>query len=148
MHQSRIEKKFVFGKYCEDYLEKTLITNGFKEAYSPRLINSIYLDTLNYDFARDNINGVGERKKIRFRWYNDDLQNIFLEEKNKRNFTVKKIVQSINLAANKNKIVETLKSYFFKIKKNYNDKNYKFVLKTSYNRTYWTFFKWTSNSCN
>ena len=86
MNNERIEKKFVLGKHKEDNLEKILITNGFKKYYFPRQINSLYLDTLNYDYAKDNINGVNERKKIRFRWYNDDYENIFLEEKKKRSF--------------------------------------------------------------
>ena len=66
MNENRIEKKFVFGKFKEDYLEKILLSNGFTKLYPSRYINSIYLDTLNFDFARDNINGVSKRKKIRF----------------------------------------------------------------------------------
>ena len=82
MNNLRIEKKFIFGKKKEESLKKLLIINGFTQLYQPRKISSIYLDTLNFDFAKDNINGVSKRKKIRFRWYDDDLNNIFLEEKN------------------------------------------------------------------
>ena len=46
MIDKRIEKKFVFGKYKEDYLEKILLNNGFTNLYPSRYINSIYLDTL------------------------------------------------------------------------------------------------------
>jgi len=81
MNENRVEKKFVLGKYQEDFLKKILITNGFTKYFVPREISSIYLDTLNFDFAKDNINGVSKRKKIRFRWYNEDFSNIFLEEK-------------------------------------------------------------------
>ena len=66
MNVIRIEKKFVFGKYKQDYLEKILLLNGFVKLYSPRQISSIYLDTLNFDFAKDNINGVSKRKKISY----------------------------------------------------------------------------------
>ena len=90
MKDLRIEKKYVFGKHKEDFLENTLINNGFIKSFLPRKISSIYLDTENFNFAKDNINGVSKRKKIRFRWYNDDLKDIFLEEKNKQNFQVKK----------------------------------------------------------
>ena len=90
MNENRVEKKFVLGKYQEDFLKKILITNGFTKYLVPREISSIYLDTLNFDFAKDNINGVSRRKKIRFRWYNDDYSKIYLEEKNKQNFFVKK----------------------------------------------------------
>ena len=58
--------------------------NGFTQQYPDRNISSIYLDTLNYNFARDNINGVSERKKIRIRWYNNNLNNISIEEKIKK----------------------------------------------------------------
>ena len=97
MNNLRIEKKFVFGKHKEDFLEKILITNGFTQVFSPREIESIYLDTENFDFAKDNINGVSKRKKLRFRWYNNDLTKIYLEEKNKQNFQVKKNVNKISI---------------------------------------------------
>ena len=88
MNNSRIEKKFVFGKYQNDFVEKILLINNFSKVYPDRTISSIYLDTLNFDFVKDNINGISERKKIRVRWYNDDINIIYLEEKNKRNFFI------------------------------------------------------------
>ncbi len=137
MNEKRIEKKFVFGKFKEDQLEKILLSSGFLRLYPSRYISSIYLDTLNFDFAKDNINGVSKRKKIRFRWYNQDLSNIFLEEKNKQNFQVIKIInKTINLKS-KEKLIENLKEYFFNLKKRYNNFNYKFILKTNYLRSYW-----------
>ena len=54
----RIEKKFILGKHKKDTLEKLLLTNGFKKLYPDRIINSIYIDTLGYDFAKDNIRVV------------------------------------------------------------------------------------------
>lgn len=137
MNGNRIEKKFILGKYKEDYLKKILITSGFRKSYSPRHVSSIYLDTLNFDFARDNINGVSKRKKIRFRWYNNDYSNIYLEEKNKQNFLVKKIVnKTTNFESNK-QLVLNLKSYFSSLNEVYNNFNYRFVLKTNYFRSYW-----------
>ena len=59
---------------------------GFNQIFSQRKIDSIYLDTRNFDFAKDNINGVSARKKLRFRWYNNDLKNVYLEEKEKEIF--------------------------------------------------------------
>ena len=137
MNVIRIEKKFVFGKYKQDYLEKILLLNGFVKLYSPRQISSIYLDTLNFDFAKDNINGVSKRKKIRFRWYNEDFSNIFLEEKNKQNFLKNKIVSETISVKSKNRLVQSLQEYFLALKKEYNNFNYKFVLKTNYLRSYW-----------
>ena len=138
MNNDRIEKKFVLGKFKEDYLSKFLISNGFTKQFPERKINSIYLDTNNYDFARDNINGVSRRKKIRFRWYNDDETQIFIEEKNKNNFFVWKNVEKIELTKSKSQLISKLKEYFFSKNIKYmNDFNYKFILKTNYKRNYW-----------
>ena len=137
MNEIRVEKKFVFGKFKEDYLEKVLLLNGFSKTYSPRNISSIYLDTLNFDFAKDNINGVSKRKKIRFRWYNNDFDNIYLEEKNKQNFFVKKNINKISNLVSQNINIDDLKIFFFRKNKDFNTFNYKFVLKTNYFRSYW-----------
>ena len=138
MNENRIEKKFVLGKFKDDFFKKFLLVNGFTKQYLDRTISSIYLDTANYDFAKDNINGISERKKIRFRWYNGDLDKIYIEIKNKKNFNVWKNVEKINLKTNEKNLIENLKSNFFNIKfKNNNNFNYKFVLKTNYKRSYW-----------
>lgn len=137
MDNLRIEKKFVFGKYKEDFIEKILLINGFTKLFLPRKINSIYLDTQNFDFAKDNINGISKRKKIRFRWYNDDFNNIFLEEKNKQNFQVHKKVYRVPISINKDSIVMSLKKYLHDTKNKISNYNYKFVLKTNYKRSYW-----------
>jgi SPX domain protein involved in polyphosphate accumulation len=133
----RIEKKFVLGKYQNDKIEKLLLINGFTKIFSPRKIDSIYLDTHSFDFAKDNINGVNKRKKIRFRWYDDDLNEIFLEEKNKQNFQVNKIVSKIPFLVNKNFIVRDLQRYLNENKNKVSNFNYRFVLKTNYLRSYW-----------
>ena len=137
MSENRIEKKFVLGKFKDDFLKKFLLINGFTKHYPDRKISSIYLDTNNYDFARDNINGVSERKKIRIRWYNNDLNNISIEEKNKKNFNVWKKINKLNLKFNKQEIIEHLKKKIFDLHLQNNNFNYKFVLKTNYNRSYW-----------
>ena len=100
--------------------------------------NSIYLDTINYDFAKDNINGVSERKKIRLRWYDDNLNKIFIEQKNKKNFKVWKNIEEIKPTNIKKNLIKNLEDYF----KNNNfsklvNFNYNFVLKTNYKRSYW-----------
>lgn len=45
---------------------------GFSEAYPPRQVNNIYLDTPALDCLEDHINGSAERSKLRFRWYGPD----------------------------------------------------------------------------
>jgi SPX domain protein involved in polyphosphate accumulation len=137
MNENRVEKKFILGKYQEDFLKKILITNGFTKYFVPREISSIYLDTLNFDFAKDNINGVSKRKKIRFRWYNDDYSKIYLEEKNKQNFFVKKNISKAIDFATKKDLVQNLKEYLLNLDKIHNNFNYQFILKTNYLRSYW-----------
>ncbi len=52
----------------------------FQESYSPRMVNSLYFDTPNYDFASSNMSGESKRIKVRARWYGE------LEEKFLKNF--------------------------------------------------------------
>jgi hypothetical protein len=46
---------------------------GFHEAFPPRQVNNIYFDTLGLDTFNDHIEGIPERRKLRFRWYGEDL---------------------------------------------------------------------------
>jgi len=57
----------------------------FTEIYSPRRVNNIYFDTLNFDAVEENVSGYANRRKVRVRWYGDRFgQNYFtLEFKNK-----------------------------------------------------------------
>ena len=138
MNQKRLEKKFVLGKFKDDFVKKFLSVNGFTKQFPDRVISSIYLDTYNYNFARDNINGVSDRKKIRFRWYNNDESKVFYEEKNKRNFYVWKNIKEIKLSKDKKELLNKLNDFFFSTEfKNINNFNYKFILKTNYHRSYW-----------
>lgn len=41
----------------------------FFEPYPPRMVNNIYLDTSEMENYQANVSGVGERKKVRLRWY-------------------------------------------------------------------------------
>ena len=86
MNENRLEKKFVYNIGDESF--KIFIINGmFKEIFSPRVVNSIYFDTPVYHDVWDNINGFGNRKKIRIRWYDNlDNSSVFIEEKKKKKF--------------------------------------------------------------
>ena len=65
---------------------------GFVTAYPPRRVNSLYLDTLHLSSLNDNLGGVGDRRKLRLRWYGDGGTDIqpFLELKEKRNLVGRK----------------------------------------------------------
>jgi len=43
----------------------------FRERYPPRTVNNLYLDTEEMDHYHANVSGVGERLKVRIRWYGD-----------------------------------------------------------------------------
>lgn len=60
---------------------------GFSEAYPQRQVNNFYLDTLSYNLFYQNIDGVSNRRKFRYRWYNSyDLNaKANLEIKHKEN---------------------------------------------------------------
>ncbi len=138
LENTRIEKKFISEKYKKDFFERILVINNFRKIFPDREISSIYVDTLDYNFAKDNINGVSERKKIRFRWYNDNLEKIFLEIKNKRNFNVWKNIKKISSSKDKKNLLENLKNFLQNSKiENINNFNFQFVLKTNYKRSYW-----------
>jgi len=125
MDNIRIEKKFVFGKYKEDYIEKVLLLNDFNKIFPDRYISSLYLDTINFDFAKNNISGISDRKKIRFRWYNNNISEINMEEKNKINFNVWKKIRKLQIDSNKKNLLIKLHEYFD------NKFNYQFILKTN-----------------
>ena len=137
MNESRIEKKFIFGNNESDYVKKILLVNNFQKLYPDRYISSIYIDTLNFDSAKDNINGVSERKKLRVRWYNDDFNNVYFEKKNKRNFFVWKNVKKLASNIDKNNLINKIQSLLSCpneiIDSNY---NYNMILKINYKRNY------------
>ena len=136
--ESRIERKFIIGLINNDFFEKILKLNCFHNPFKNRTVNSIYFDTNDYSFLRANIDGVSFRKKIRVRWYNNDLNNFFFEEKVKRNFLVSKKIEKINFLFNIKSFQDSLNNYLnSEINNNFTDSNYKIILKTNYKRSYW-----------
>jgi SPX domain protein involved in polyphosphate accumulation len=64
----------------------------FKIQYPQREVNSLYFDTYGFNDASSNLIGLGNRKKLRLRWYgsNNEQTNIVAEYKYKVNGTVGK----------------------------------------------------------
>lgn len=84
----RFERKFVFqNTRYEDIIQQVYLNSyGFKEVYHRRKINNIYFDTANYNFYKQNVEGVAYRKKLRLRWYGDttsQIENPTIEVKKK-----------------------------------------------------------------
>lgn len=44
---------------------------GFREAFPMRQVNNYYLDTLDLNLFYQNIDGISQRRKFRYRWYDD-----------------------------------------------------------------------------
>lgn len=73
----RFERKFIINKNYADSINNWLFNHNllFKEIYETRIINNIYLDTINLDFYSQNSDGIGSRNKCRLRWYGNLLQD-------------------------------------------------------------------------
>ena len=114
MTTQRLEKKFIYENGDESY-KFFLISGMFKKTFPQRLVNSIYFDTDIYQDVWDNINGFGNRKKIRLRWY-DNIKNskVFVEEKKKINFITKKKVQKIGVFKNFENLMSFVNNNEFK----------------------------------
>lgn len=97
MREQRLEKKFVYNQGDQSY-NFFLISGMFKKIYPKRVVNSIYLDTDGYHDVWDNINGFGNRKKIRIRWYNNlNNSKVSLEVKKKIGLVTQKKVELLGI---------------------------------------------------
>ncbi len=87
----RFERKFVAEKVSRPVAEAVVKQNSafFSEVFSPRKVNNIYFDTPGMDYYFDNLFGVGNRWKLRIRWYGELFGKIelpVLEFKIKKGF--------------------------------------------------------------
>ena len=77
----RKEKKIRLSINDQVILKSKLKFQGMIEIYKPRIVNSIYFDTQDYKMYHDSEEGTVPRKKLRIRWYNDNLDKVTLENK-------------------------------------------------------------------
>lgn len=88
VNKKRYERKFI-AEGMDLHNAHTIIRfhpAAFRTIYHPRYINNIYFDTPGYNFYYDNHHGTSERKKVRIRWYSNQLKNVknpYLEFKQK-----------------------------------------------------------------
>jgi hypothetical protein len=73
---------------------------GFRVAYPPRWVNSVYFDSFDVEGVMDNLDGASERDKLRWRWYGPDwpIERSHLELKRKRGMAGFKELCSIGAA--------------------------------------------------
>lgn len=77
----RKELKYVFELKDYTVFKRIIMENGYRKNHSKNFVNNLYFDKDLSSF-NENIEGISERTKYRFRWY--DKQEIFLEEKIKK----------------------------------------------------------------
>ena len=90
---ARYEDKFLIPLSLLSEVEDFFVTDSlnFKESYPSRIVNSIYYDTDDFLFAKQNSDGNGLRSKVRIRFYNNDFKNSNLEVKHKHFLVGKKL---------------------------------------------------------
>jgi hypothetical protein len=88
-HEERHEVKFAAYAIEYAHLKHWLHMHpaGFFSPYPDRQVNNVYFDTWDYRAYAENIAGVSERSKVRYRWYGDSAGPAAgsLEVKQKRN---------------------------------------------------------------
>ena len=83
----RFERKIPLRKGQSILFRNQLLENGFYKVFSKRNITSIYFDTDDLFFARQNINGENLRVKPRVRFYDNQVNYSALELKFKNNYS-------------------------------------------------------------
>jgi len=76
----RKEKKFRVTVNEFHKLQSLLQQKGMEVLFKPRVISSIYFDTVDMNMFHDSEEGVLPRKKVRIRWY-DESEKFTLENK-------------------------------------------------------------------
>ena len=64
----RFERKFIIPFYYQEFIYEIIanLPSRFIEIFNERDINNIYMDTLNYDIFKENIDGLSNRNKLKF----------------------------------------------------------------------------------
>ena len=90
---ARYEDKFLIPLSLLSEVENFFVSDfiNFDKPYPPRIVNSIYYDTDDLFFARQNFDGNGLRSKVRIRFYNKSFENSSLEVKYKHFLVGKKL---------------------------------------------------------
>jgi len=94
MSQQREDLRFERKAYVDHINRHSLISLVlqhpalFRQIHQERVVNSMYFDTIHYSDAKEKIDGLNSRKKVRIRWYGNlfgEVAKPVLEIKNKEN---------------------------------------------------------------
>lgn len=103
----RYERKFSFGNCKENTLKSYLLNKNFREIFPSRYVSSIYYDTNDFINYHESKEGLYERRKIRIRFYNDNINSNKLEYKYKKG--------DVGFKKTENNSSEEINSYEIKI---------------------------------
>jgi hypothetical protein len=80
--------------------ELRMASSGLRELYPPRLVQSVYLDTHDGRAVAENLAGISDRMKVRFRWYGEAVKAVRgqLECKRRSNMLGDKLVEKLAAA--------------------------------------------------
>ena len=133
----RYERKFILKDYEYSKFSFFLKKSNFLKQYEDRMVNTVYLDSIDFDNYTQNIEGNSRRIKYRVRWYNE-LKNseVFLEKKNKYNNLNYKEIFSLGYFKSEYEIFNYLSKMQFQ-KNFFIPNSLKPVLKIQYQREYW-----------
>jgi hypothetical protein len=97
----RYEKKYICSNLLTSQARLIIksLPSQFIQSFSPRFVNNIYFDSLDKDNYQNNIDGIGDRHKVRVRWYNKFFGYVKkpkLEIKSKKNHQNYKNTFAIN----------------------------------------------------
>lgn len=95
----RFEKKFVVEKANLNSVLFELKSNGYFKIFPNRIVNSIYYDDEDLNAYYENLEGLSNRTKYRYRFYGDQPKKVFgkFEKKIKSNDVNCKLTESRNL---------------------------------------------------
>ena len=112
----RYEDKFLIPSHMLSEIQNIFEYDSinYPKSYPSRIVNSIYYDTDDLFYARQNSDGNGERVKIRIRFYDRDAKKSNIEIKYKRFSLGKKVLIPIIINENvpdTTRLIEKLKPY-------------------------------------
>ena len=85
----RYELKYVLNQSDLLHLMSFIYSSsaGFRKQYDDRWVNNVYFDNEVLDSAQENLSGISNRTKIRYRWYGDmtETESGLLELKLRKN---------------------------------------------------------------
>ena len=82
---------------------------GFRTANPSRIVNNIYLDTIELRSLNENLSSLSNKQKLRIRWYGEDTGHPVLELKYKQNWLGRKrrfnLPESLDLSKSWSQII-------------------------------------------